>query len=119
MGRLKFFLTKRVSASSLTEVVVATSILLLVFAIALLTLNTLMIGTINKDTQVLDTRIEKFIYQYKNQQLKVPNTIIQEDIRITIQKVTENNLSFIIFSAEDVPKRKQREKKIIALADEE
>ena len=51
MGQLKKVFKEKLTASSLTEVIVATSILLLVFAIALFALNNLMTSTLQKDVK--------------------------------------------------------------------
>lgn len=98
MGQLKGFLLKKIKASSLTEVIVATTILLTVFAIAIFTLNNIMLSSVKKDTQAMETQIEKLIYQFKNQQLKVPTSYTEDDFVITIEKLNQNEQQFITFS---------------------
>lgn len=119
MGRLKKTLNKKATASSLTEVIVATSILLIVFAIALLTLNNMMVSTLQKDTQSLDTEIEKLIYMYRNDHLKVPLSNKENMRIINVQKLNQKDIEFIEFSIEDTRKNKTRSKKIIAITHEE
>jgi len=119
MGRLKKVFTKKLKASSLTEVIVATSILLLVFGIALLTLNNMMTSTLRSNTNSLDTELEKIIYQYQNQQINIPFFSIDEKYQIDGQKFTENNIIFIEFSAKDVETKKVRSKKIVQISNEE
>ena len=119
MGRLKKVCTKKVKASSLTEVIVATSILLLVFGIALLTLNNIMTNTLRSNTNSLDTELEKIIYQYRNQQIKIPFYSKDEKYLINGQKITENNINFIEFSAKDMETNKVRSKKIVQISNEE
>tara|TARA_R110002051_G_scaffold2660_1_gene14294 strand:+ start:36849 stop:37208 length:360 start_codon:yes stop_codon:yes gene_type:complete len=119
MGRLKKTFTKKLKASSLTEVIVATSILLLVFGIALLTLNNMMTSTLRNNTNSLDTELEKVIYQYRNQQIKIPFYSKDEKHLINGQKITENNINFIEFSAMDIETNKVRSKKIVQISNEE
>ncbi len=119
MGRLIRILKHQLKASTLTEVIVATTILLVVFAIALVTLSNIMMSTVQKDTQVLDTQIEKLIYQYKNRQLKVPTSYSEDNLLIRIEKSTLNNLECIDFSITHTISKKKSVKKVIAIKNEE
>lgn len=98
MGRLKKFLFHKLNASSLTEVIVATTILLVVFAIALGTLSNIMMSSVQKNTQTMETKIEKLVYQYKNKQLKIPITYTEDECIISVQKITQNKIQFVEFS---------------------
>ena len=118
MGKLKRAFKIRVKASSLTEVIVATTILLVVFAIALVTLSNIMQNTTQKDTQVLDTKIEKLIYQYKNRQLEIPISYTEENLLISIEKSTLNEIECIDFSIVNTVSNKKSMKKIIAIKNE-
>lgn len=118
MGRLKRILKHQLKASSLTEVIVATTILLLVFAIALLTLNNIMVSSVQKDTQALDIQVEKLIYQYKNKQLKVPNSYAEDDYQIAIDKIKQNDIEWIDFSIMHSLNKKKSTKRIIAIKNE-
>jgi type II secretory pathway pseudopilin PulG len=119
MGRLKKKISYKLKASSLTEVIVATTILLIVFAIALVTLNNMMVSSMRKDTQNLDTELEKFIYQYQNKQLKIPLSYQQEAYIVKIQKMIQNDIKCIEFSIKDTNKGKTKTKRIIANTNEE
>jgi hypothetical protein len=119
MGRLKKVCTKKLKASSLTEVIVATSVLLLVFGIALLTLNNIMTSTLRSNTNSLDTELEKVIYQYRNQQINIPFFSKDEKHQIEGQKITKNSIDFIEFSAKDMETNKIRSKKIVQISNEE
>lgn len=117
MGRLNIF-EQKLDASSLTEVIVATTILLVVFAIALVTLSNIMMSSVQKDTQVLDTQIEKLIYQYKNKQLKVPTSYEEDNLLIRIEKMTLNEIGCIDFSITNTVSKKKSTKRIIAIKNE-
>ena len=63
---------KKVKASSLNEVIVATVIIVLVFGIAVATLNNILMNTANKNTSSIDNRINELIYSYRNEKLQLP-----------------------------------------------
>lgn len=119
MGRLKKVIKQKLIASSLTEVIVATSILLIVFAITLVTLNNMMVSSMRKDTQSLDTEIEKLIYQYQNKQFKIPLSYQEDAYLIKVQKINQNDIKCIEFSIQDINIDKSRTKTIIKNTDEE
>ncbi|WP_405610870.1 hypothetical protein [Polaribacter sp. Asnod1-A03] len=109
----------KLKASSLTEVIVATTLLLIVFAIALVTLSNVMMSSMHKNTQVLESQIEKLIYQYKNKQIKVPISYSEDELSIDIQKITQNEIECIEFSITHSLSKKKSTKRIIALKNEE
>lgn len=114
MGTLKNRVTKKIKASSLTEVIVATTILMLIFSIALLTLNTIMTASIKNNTQKIEVAIQKLIYQYQSHQLKVPTKIIEGDWTLSVQKNTQNEIDFIEFEAIHTNSKKTILKKRLA-----
>ena len=118
MDGLKKTLKRKLNASSITEVIVATTILLVVFAIALVTLSTIMMSSVQKDTQALDTRIEKLIYKYKNKQIKVPVSYAEDEFLIDINKITQNEIECIDFSITHTVSKKKSIKRIIAIKNE-
>jgi predicted PurR-regulated permease PerM len=118
MDGLKKTLKRKLNASSITEVIVATTILLVVFAIALVTLSNIMMSSVQKDSQALDTRIEKLIYQYKNKQIKAPVSYTKENLLISIEKVTQNEIECIAFSITHIVSKKKSIKRIIAIKNE-
>lgn len=114
MGTLKNSVTKKIKASSLTEVIVATTILMLVFSIALLTLNNIMTASIGNNTQKIEVAIQKLIYQYQSRQLKIPIKIIEGDWTLSVQKHTHNQIDFIEFEATHANAKKAMLKKRLA-----
>lgn len=80
------------------EVIVATTILLTVFAIAIFTLNNLLLSTVQKETQSMETQLEKLRYQYTNQQLKIPISYREDEFIIAVQKMNQNKQQFVVFS---------------------
>ena len=115
MVELKKRIQPTFRASSLTEVIVATTILLVVFGIALISLHNIMMSSIKKDTTALETRIEKLIYQYKNKQLTVPISYTEEDFLIRVVNNTHNKMKYLDFSVTQVITKKNKNKRIMAI----
>lgn len=80
------------------EVIVATTILLTVFAIAIFTLNNILLSSVQKETQSMETQLEKLRYQYTNQQLKIPISYREDEFIIEVQKMNQNKQQFVVFS---------------------
>tara|TARA_B110000908_G_C10160382_1_gene405713 strand:+ start:728 stop:1081 length:354 start_codon:yes stop_codon:yes gene_type:complete len=116
MGAIKKTFLKRVVASSLTEVIVATVLLMLVFGIALATLNTILISSHHRDTHKIETKIQKLVYQYKSNGIKIPLNYKEENLTITIKKIKQNTIDFVVFRIVDNSTKKERNQKIIAHA---
>lgn len=114
MGQLKKYFHSKLRASSLTEVIVATAILLTVFGIALLTLNNILISSIRNDKQYLDAKIEKLRYQYRNQKITLPYSNTDGVYQITINQEVVQDLLFVDFTILDTETQKQLSKKILA-----
>lgn len=103
---------KKIKASSLTEVLVATVIILLIFGIATTTLNNVLQGTVNKNLHLPKTTLTKLEYQYKNGLIKLPFYDEFENWEIQIQK---SNDDIVIFEAENPKTKKKVIKKLLAL----
>ncbi|MGY0407930.1 MAG: hypothetical protein ACWIPJ_06200 [Polaribacter sp.] len=111
MGTLKRRYYRKFKASSLTEILIATIILVLIFAISLVTLNNIMMSSVRKDTQTMETKVEKLIYQYKNKQLKIPVSYTEGKFTISIRKIAQNEIQFIEFSITNSNSKKTISKK--------
>jgi hypothetical protein len=106
MGRLNNFIGKKIRASSLTEVIVSTSILLIVFAISIATLNNVMVSTVRNDSQQLETKMERFVYQYKNNPIKIPLEIKEDDWVCKIIKTKYKGIDLLEFSITNIVTQK-------------
>ena len=114
MGALNTFFKKKIKASSLTEVIVATSILLIVFAISLATLNNMMVSSVQQETNQLETKAQELLYQYENNQLKVPISYVEEDIAIQIRNIKKEETDWIEFEIQNKNTNKSVTKSIIS-----
>jgi len=107
MGRLKKIIKVPLNASSLTEVIVATSVLLIVFTIAMATLNNVMLTTVKKDTQRIEMKMEQFIYDFRNNPKKIPLEIIENELIYSIQRVEQEEIKLLEFSILNVVTKKR------------
>jgi hypothetical protein len=82
-----------------------------VFVISLGTLNNMMMSTVKKETHVLETKIEKMSYQYKNKKLKIPVSYVEDEFTISIEKIVQNDMQFIEFTITNSTSKKTLSKK--------
>lgn len=104
---------KKIKASTLVEVIIASIIISIVFVIASMTLNNVFASTIKNDTNQVENYLHKLEYQYKNKQISIPLNTEYKNWEITITKVKERNIHWIIFKAESTITKKRVEKKQI------
>lgn len=111
------FLQTKLKASSLVETLVATVIIVLIFAVASLTLNNVFKNTIQKNTDVIDNQLNYLVYQYKNEQINIPHVDEFEDWEISIQKTNKQNEKYILFEAIHKKHKKLVLKRIIDVSE--
>jgi len=104
--------SKKVRASSLTEVLVATVLILVVFGIAVVTFDSTLQSTINRNTQPIETELNELQYLYKNGKIKPPFKDAIGNWEITIEKKVLQNETFIFFDAVHKMSKKTITKKI-------
>lgn len=81
------------------ETITASVIIIIVFAIASLTLNNVFSSTINNDTNQIENHLYKLEYQYVNNKVLIPYNVVIENWEIGIAKVEENGTNWIVFKA--------------------
>lgn len=81
------------------ETITASVIIIIVFAIASLTLNNVFTSTINNDTNQIENHLYKLEYQYVNNKISIPYNVVIENWEIGIAKVEENGSNWIVFEA--------------------
>lgn len=96
---LYFKKNKKVRASSLTEVLVASVLILVVFGIAVVTFDSTLQSTINTNTQPIETELNELQYLYKNGKIKLPFKDAIGNWEITIEKKVLQNETVIFFDA--------------------
>jgi len=116
MAVLLTYITKKLKGSTLVETLVASVIIIVIFSITSLTLNTVFINTINANTSVIDVHMNKLNYLYHHQKI---DTKYQENFKnweIKFLKQIENRISFTSLEAVNTKTKKTISKKINALA---
>jgi len=119
MVGLKQLLRAKLKASSLTEVIVATTVLLVLFGLALLTLNNIMVSSVRKNTLQMQMELEQLIYQYENGKLNIPYNLSQDGKMITAQQIEDNQIKWIEFSIQQKSKGKTVEKRMLKISYDE
>ncbi|MFV0249060.1 MAG: hypothetical protein ACK5H1_08915 [Tenacibaculum sp.] len=97
LKKLSQKLKTRVSASSLTEVLVATSLILLIFGITTASIDKLLQNMMTKNTQTVETELVELMYLYKNKKIELPYNYHFNNWNISILKDEKQNR--IIFKA--------------------
>ena len=104
---------KKIKASSLNEVIVATIIIVVVFGIAIATLSNIMQNILRRNTKAAHTRLNEMIYLYQNDVIKLPYTSNEETWLIYISKQRSNDLNEIEFEITSKKTNKTIARKII------
>ncbi|AUC13866.1 hypothetical protein BTO06_01280 [Tenacibaculum sp. SZ-18] len=104
---------KKVKASSLNEVLVATVIIITVFAIAMSVLVNLM-KTLNlKNNSDQRVVLNELIYMYQNDQLKTPYYVNNSKYNISVVEEIDKAVNWITFEVTTKRNNKSLVKKII------
>lgn len=112
---LKKLLQQKVKASSLTEVLVASVLILIVFGIAITALDTTLHNSVNKDTHQIETELYELQYLYKHGKVILPFRYETDDWLISVEKITEKKQILVLFEATHKLSKKRILKKSKAL----
>ncbi|MEN1784412.1 MAG: hypothetical protein AAGF77_04655 [Bacteroidota bacterium] len=89
---------KKVKASTLMETMVATVLIVVIFSVASLIMNSLTVAQSNANTNPVAQHLSKLRYAYKNQQITIPYVEDWKDWEISVSKVAETG-TWIRFNA--------------------
>lgn len=83
------------------ETLVATVLIIVIFTMASLVMNTIFSSTIKRNTQPISERLQKLEYEYKNGLIKIP--YFEEWETWEIEMIHENisNMDYIVLEATD------------------
>ncbi|CAM1361481.1 conserved hypothetical protein [Tenacibaculum sediminilitoris] len=110
---LKKIINTKVKASSLTEVIIATVIILVIFGIALLTIDNLLFNAVKSNTHTIENELTELVYQYKNGQVTLPYSSDENEWMIYSEEIREKNQKLIVFHAENKQSKKKITKKTV------
>ncbi|WP_442267064.1 hypothetical protein ACSIGC_05025 [Tenacibaculum sp. ZS6-P6] len=104
---------KKIKASSLNEVLVATVIIILVFGIAMMILTNLMKNLATKETHEHNALLNELIYQYQNEKIIVPYNINDSKFTYVVFSEEEDGVNWMNFEITSKRNNKILVKKII------
>lgn len=87
---------KKIKSSSLTEVLIATTIILVVFGIATITINNLLTSFYYQNSDAIVAKLTELQYKYKNNQILIPYKNDYKGWKINIYKSSENPALIIL-----------------------
>jgi peptidoglycan hydrolase CwlO-like protein len=90
---------KRVKGSTLMETLVATVIIVLVFMVSSMILNTLFSSSVNNNTQAIESHLNELQYLQLHEQLEIPYDDAFQNWNVTINRYKENDKYRIEFEA--------------------
>ena len=102
MGRLK----RKISASTLMETLVATSIILIVFVVASLILMRTFKSVADRDTFSIENRLDKLQYLFKHEKVVLPHNETFGAYEVSIETTKEEELEYIIYTAKKIEQEK-------------
>ena len=105
--------SRKLQASTLIEVLVASVLIIVVFSMASLTLNNVFKSTIKGNTHAVETQINKVLYLHQHDRIGLKYQENFNNWNITLSQQTENNTSFIIVEAINKGTKKIISKKMI------
>jgi len=89
----------KLKASTLVEVLVASVLILIVFAIASMSLSNIFKSTLKSNTHTIDTYLNKLQYQYQYDKISAKYQEEFQDWNITITQETTNTINYSIIEA--------------------
>jgi len=93
---------------------VASTIILIVFAIVTMSLHTLLANRVTNDTSLIEYKLRKLIYQNSFEKIKSPISIDEGKWTIHISNEPQKNVPLTVFEAIDSSSKKKIHKQIIA-----
>ncbi|WP_457617870.1 hypothetical protein [Lutibacter sp.] len=90
---------KKIKAATLIETITASVLIVIVFSIALFTLNNVFLSTIKRDTSGIENHIYQLEYRYKNKLLSIPLTEEFNNWEVSGVYIEENGLQWLELKA--------------------
>ena len=105
---------KKIKASSLNEVIVATIIIVIVFGITIASLSNIMQNIVNRKEKSLQNKLNEVIYQYHHNIIKIPYRVNEEGFLIYASNQKNNDFNEIKFEVASEKTGKMITRKIIS-----
>lgn len=102
---------KKITSATLVEALVATVIVVIIFAIASLTLNNLVLNSFAKRDHTLEYRLNELEYAICNNKIILPYKEKYEDWNITITEKNDSQSNLVLYVALNEKTNKEIERK--------
>lgn len=98
---------KRIKASTLMETLVATVLIVIIFMISSLLLNSMFSNSIQGRSQHITERLHQLKYEYNTTNSKTPYYEEIDDWELSIEAGNEEGINVVIFKAENQKDKKE------------
>ncbi len=105
---------KKIKASSLNEVLVATTIIVVVFGIAMSILSNLLRNISLRNQYEQNTVLNELMYQYQNKKLNIPYTLSDGKYKVEVVQEKSQTNKWVSFEITSKRTNKKLIKKLIA-----
>lgn len=92
-------LLKKIKASTLMETLVATVLIIVIFMMASLILNTMFSSTLQRNTSAISERLQRLEYEYKNGIIEIPYYETWDAWEIEILGEHSSTIEFMVMQA--------------------
>lgn len=92
-------LKQKIQAATLMETLVATTIIIVVFVIASLVLNTTFKAVVQHNTVTMENTLDRLQYLYTNEQLQLPYYETEDTIEFSVITETIDGISYVVYEA--------------------
>jgi len=93
---------RKLKASSLAEVLIATVIILTIFGIAITTLDNVLFTSVRNKKKSIDTELNILVYEYEQGNIKLPYSYEEDEWKINSLKTKYNNINSVSFEAKNI-----------------
>lgn len=97
---------KKIKGSTLMETLVATVLIVIVFMLASMILNTMFSSSIKNNTRSIEAKLSELQYLELNNQLEIPYQDTYDNWNISVGKYQENSKTIVEFEASNKETRK-------------
>ena len=108
---------KKVTSATLVEVLVATVLVVVLFMIASLILNNLIISTYKQNTHAIETRLNQLEYSIQHHTIELPYEEKFQEWEISIAQKERDSKALVILKATNEIGKKERYKEVIKETD--
>lgn len=107
---------KKIKGSTLMETMVATVLIVVLFMMSSLLLNTIFASSVSGDKQNINTHLEQLAYRYKTGNLALPHYEEKEEWNIAVASENNGSNTYVVLEATNT-KTKQQLKTYTRLAE--